>query len=220
MLRSKEEAVALTTTLQNTAESTEARCAACDAVLALTKSDAACAVLCSAGGIHAVINALKSATDCEPLLKSTVLTLRNLYRFDSKLTMIVVRLQEGIGAMLEGLREHIHCSECASHRRPVPGLSRSRSSCSPARRLQLPSPSCSRALPHATRAPRQALPANCTRPLAAPLDVPAPVYPASRPCAHSTELLHALLTMLADVSHNAANVQVRRQYVASSVRGR
>ena len=68
-------------------------------------------MLCSAGGIHAVINALKSATDSEPLLKATVLTLRNLYRFDSKLTSIVVRLQEGIGAMLEGLREHIHSTE-------------------------------------------------------------------------------------------------------------
>ena len=114
--RSKEEAIALTTTLQM-AESTEARCAACDAVLALTKSDAACArVLCSAGGIHAVINALKGATDCEPLLKGTVLTLRNLYRFDSKLTSIVVRLQDGIGAMLEGLREHIHCAECVLKR--------------------------------------------------------------------------------------------------------
>ena len=111
MLKIKEEAVALTTTLQNMAETTEARCAACDAVLTLTKSDAACAVLCSAGGIHAVINALKSATDSEPLLKATVLTLRNLYRFDSKLTSIVVRLQEGIGAMLEGLREHIHSTE-------------------------------------------------------------------------------------------------------------
>ena len=133
-LKTKEEAVALTTTLQSTSESTEARCAACDAVLALTKSDAACAVLCSAGGIHAVINALKGATDCEPLLKGTVLTLRNLYRFDSKLTSIVVRLQEGIGAMLEGLREHIHSSD--------------------------------------------------------------------------TELLLALLTILSDVSHNAANVQV------------
>ena len=93
-LKSKEEAVALTTTLQNAAESVEARCAACDAVLALTKSDSACAVLCSAGGIHAVINALKGASECEALLKGTVLTLRNLYRFDSKLTSIVVRLQE------------------------------------------------------------------------------------------------------------------------------
>ena len=110
-LRSKEEAVALTATLQNTAESTENRLAACDAVLACTKSDAACAILCSAGGIHAVINALKTATENEALLKGTVLTLRNLYRFDSKLTSIVVRLQEGIGAMLEGLREHIHCSD-------------------------------------------------------------------------------------------------------------
>ena len=133
-LRSKEEAVALTTTLQNTAESIEARCAACDQVLALTRSDAACSVLCSAGGIHAVINAMKSATECEPLLKGTVLTLRNLYRFDSKLTSIVVRLQDGIGAMLEGLREHIHSAD--------------------------------------------------------------------------PELLLALLTILSDVSHNAANVQV------------
>ena len=110
-LKTKEEAVALTTSLQNMAESTESRCAACDQILALTKSDAACAVLCSAGGIHAVINAMKSATDCEPLLKGTVLTLHNLYRFDSKLTSIVVRLQEGIGAMLEGLREHIHTAD-------------------------------------------------------------------------------------------------------------
>ena len=51
-----------------------------------------------------------------------------------KLTSIVVRLQEGIGAMLEGLREHIHCTD--------------------------------------------------------------------------TDLLLALLTILSDVSHNAANVQV------------
>lgn len=110
-LRSKEEAVALTTTLQNSAESIEARCAACDQLLALTKNDASCAVLCSAGGIHAVINAMKSALDCEPLLKGTLLTLHNLYRFDAKLTSIVVRLQEGIAAMLEGLREHIHSSD-------------------------------------------------------------------------------------------------------------
>ena len=68
-LKTKEEAVALTATLQNTAESIEARCTACDQILALTKSDADCAVLCSAGGIHAVINAMKSATECEALLK-------------------------------------------------------------------------------------------------------------------------------------------------------
>ena len=54
---------------------------------------------------------LKGATDCEPLLKGAVMTLRNLYRFDPKLTSIVVRLQEGIGVMLEGLREHMHCAE-------------------------------------------------------------------------------------------------------------
>ena len=107
----KEEAVALTTTLQNTAESDVARSSACDQILAYTKSDTSCSVLCSAGGIHAVINALKSATDNEALLKGTVLTLRNLYRFDSKLTSIVVRLQDGIGAMLEGLREHIHSAD-------------------------------------------------------------------------------------------------------------
>ena len=133
-VKSKEEVLALTSTLQNPAESTEARCAACDAVLQLSKVDSTCGVIASAGGIHAVINALKSAADCEPLLKGTVLTLRNLYRFDSKLTSIVVRLQEGISAMLEGLREHIHCAD--------------------------------------------------------------------------SELLLALLTVLSDVSHNAANVQV------------
>ena len=76
-LRSKEEAVALTATLQNTAESTENRLAACDAVLACTKSDAACAILCSAGGIHGIapesrvahrtaISLTKSAHSCAP----------------------------------------------------------------------------------------------------------------------------------------------------------
>ena len=110
-VKTKEEAVQLTTTLQDMGQSIEARCAACDAILALTKSDAACAILCSAGGIHAVINALKGAVENEGLLKGTVLTLRNLYRFDSKLTSIVVRLQEGIGALLEALREHIHCND-------------------------------------------------------------------------------------------------------------
>ena len=61
----KEEAVALTTTLQNTAEPTDSRCAVCDQILQYTKSDAACAIMCTAGGIHAVINTLKSATDCD-----------------------------------------------------------------------------------------------------------------------------------------------------------
>ena len=124
----------MTTTLQSATESMETRCAACDTLFQFTKLDSACAVLCSAGGIHAVINALKNAMDCDALLKSTIFTLRNLYRFDPKLTSIVVRLQEGISAMLEGLREHIHSDD--------------------------------------------------------------------------TELLHALLTLLSDVAHNAANVQV------------
>ena len=107
---------------------------AIETILSVAKTDSALAVLCSAGGIHAVLNALKTSTGCESLLKGTVLTLRQLYKFDSKLTSIVVRLQDGITAILENLREHIHCAD--------------------------------------------------------------------------TELLQALLTILCDVSHNAANVQV------------
>ncbi len=110
-LKSKEEAMALTATLQNGSESAEARCAACEQILLLTKNDSACSVLCSVGGIHAVINAIKTAHECEQLLKGAVLTLRNLYRFDPKLTCIVVRLQEGVGALLDGLRDHIHCCD-------------------------------------------------------------------------------------------------------------
>ena len=105
--KTKDEVLALVATLQSPAESIEARCAACDAVIQLTKMDSACSMICSAGGVHAVINTIKAAADCEPLLKGAVLALRNLHRFDSKLTSIVVRLQEGIGAMLEGTP--LHC---------------------------------------------------------------------------------------------------------------
>jgi len=107
---------------------------AIETILSVAKTDAMLAVLCSAGGIHAVLNALKASTGNEALLKGTVLTLRHLYKFDAKLTSIVVRLQDGISAILENLRERIHCVD--------------------------------------------------------------------------TELLQALLTILGDVSHNAANVQV------------
>ena len=70
----------------------------------------------------------------EPLLKGTVLTLRNLYRFDSKLTSIVVRLQEGLGAedtsdlLLDGMEPQImerkeplsleESCPCSEERRP------------------------------------------------------------------------------------------------------
>merc|ERR1719502_1642317 len=111
MARTKDEAAILTATLQNTAESAEARCMACEAVLLLTKADCTCAVLCSVGGIHAVVNAVKAADDNALLLKYAVQALSNLYRFDPKLVSVVVRLQGGIGALLEGLREHIHCGD-------------------------------------------------------------------------------------------------------------
>ena len=39
------------------------------------------------------------------------MALSNLYRFDQKLVSVVVRLQGGIGALLEALREYIHCGD-------------------------------------------------------------------------------------------------------------
>ena len=55
----KDEAAALVAVLQSPSEASEARCSACEAVLNLSKSDVTCAVLCSVGGIHAVVNAVK-----------------------------------------------------------------------------------------------------------------------------------------------------------------
>ena len=45
--------MALVATLQSSSETVESRCAACDAILQLTKSDSACAVLCSVRRRHA-----------------------------------------------------------------------------------------------------------------------------------------------------------------------
>ena len=132
-MKGKDEAAALVAVLQNTAESSEARTQACEAVLALSKSDVTCvplhrashacaarshtaaprrcAVLCSVGGIHAVVNAVKGTGESSAFLKSAALALSNLYRFDQKLVSVVVRLQGGIGALLEALREYIHCGD-------------------------------------------------------------------------------------------------------------
>ena len=108
----KDENVAqVVSVMQNVNEALDARCAACEAVLALTKTESTCSALCGVGGIHAVINTLKSAGDCIPLVKGAVQTLGALYRFDSKLTSVVVRLQDGISALLDALREHIHCGD-------------------------------------------------------------------------------------------------------------
>ena len=65
-----------------------------------------CAVLCSVGGIHAVVSAVKGTGESCGFLRSAALALSNLYRFDQKLVSVVVRLQGGIGALLEALREH------------------------------------------------------------------------------------------------------------------
>ena len=75
-------------------------------MLLLTKTDATCAVLCSVGGIHAVVSAVKGTGESCGFLRSAALALSNLYRFDQKLVSVVVRLQGGIGALLEALREH------------------------------------------------------------------------------------------------------------------
>ena len=54
-MKGKDEAAALVAALQSTSDS-EARASACESVLLLTKADATCAVLCSVGGIHAVVS--------------------------------------------------------------------------------------------------------------------------------------------------------------------
>tara|TARA_B110001452_G_scaffold69193_1_gene55820 strand:- start:358 stop:1053 length:696 start_codon:yes stop_codon:yes gene_type:complete len=107
----KDEAAALVAVLQSPSEASEARCSACEAVLNLSKSDVTCAVLCSVGGIHAVVNAVKGTGESSAFLKAAAATLSNLYRFDQKLVSVVVRLQGGIGALLEALREYIHCGD-------------------------------------------------------------------------------------------------------------
>ena len=109
-MKGKDEAAALVAVLQNTGDS-EARASACESVLLLTKADATCAVLCSVGGIHAVVSAVKGTGESCGFLRSAALALSNLYRFDQKLVSVVVRLQGGIGALLEALREYIHCGE-------------------------------------------------------------------------------------------------------------
>jgi hypothetical protein len=76
---------------------------AIETILSVAKTDAMLAVLCSAGGFHAVLNALKASTGNEALLKGTVLTLRHLYKFDAKLTSIVVRLSQSRNASCSAL---------------------------------------------------------------------------------------------------------------------
>ena len=68
-------------------------------------------MLCSVGGIHAVVSAVKATGESSGFLRSAAQALSNLYRFDQKLVSVVVRLQGGIGALLEALREYIHCGE-------------------------------------------------------------------------------------------------------------
>ena len=111
-MKGKDEAAALVAALQSTSDS-EARASACESVLLLTKADATCAVLCSVGGIHAVVSAVKGTGESGSFLRSAAQALSNLYRFDQKLVSVVVRLQGGIGGLLEALREYIHCGEPA-----------------------------------------------------------------------------------------------------------
>ena len=91
-MKGKDEAAALVAALQSTSDS-EARASACESVLLLTKADATCAVLCSVGGIHAVVSAVKGTGESGSFLRSAAQALSNLYRFDQKLVSVVVRLQ-------------------------------------------------------------------------------------------------------------------------------
>lgn len=109
--RGEDESLVHASVLQNANESMESRLAACDAVVALTRNESTCGSLCAAGGIHAIINALKTSQDSPTLVKGTVQALCNIYKFDSKLTSVVMRLQDGIGSLLEALREHIHSGD-------------------------------------------------------------------------------------------------------------
>jgi len=118
-MKGKDEAAALVAALQSTSDS-EARASACESVLLLTKADATCAVLCSVGGIHAVVSAVKGTGESGSFLRSAAQALSNLYRFDQKLVSVVVRLQGGIGGLLEALREYIHCGEPALLQAPSP----------------------------------------------------------------------------------------------------
>ena len=56
---------------------------------------------------------MKGTGESSAFLKAAAGALSNLYRFDQKLVSVVVRLQGGIGALLEALREYIHCGEPA-----------------------------------------------------------------------------------------------------------
>ena len=107
----RDEAAAVTAVLQNGSESIAARTAACDAVLELSKSEGSCAVLCSVGGIHAVVSALRGPERSPAMLKAALTTLSNLYRFDPKLVSIIARLQRGIVSILEAMREHLHTED-------------------------------------------------------------------------------------------------------------
>ena len=65
-MKGKDEAAALVAALQSTSDS-EARASACESVLLLTKADATCAVLCSVGGIHAVVSLTLALGQAQPL---------------------------------------------------------------------------------------------------------------------------------------------------------
>ena len=42
-------------------------------------------MLCSVGGIHAIVNAVKGTGESNSFLKAAALSLSNLYRYDQKL---------------------------------------------------------------------------------------------------------------------------------------
>jgi len=95
-------------TLQNTAEPFEARRSACDTLLAASKSEGSCAVLCSAGAIHSVFATVKGPGEPLALIKTALALLSNLYKFDSKLVSVVARLQvrcppSGVPAVAAGV---------------------------------------------------------------------------------------------------------------------
>lgn len=92
-MKFKDEALALAVTLQNVAEPYDARKAACDALLAASRSESSCTILCSAGAIHSVFVAIKTPGEPPALLRSALALLCNLNKFDSKLVSVVARLQ-------------------------------------------------------------------------------------------------------------------------------
>ncbi|KAJ1630844.1 hypothetical protein T492DRAFT_75307 [Pavlovales sp. CCMP2436] len=83
------------------------RVAAAESMLQLSKSEQGCAMLCSAGGLHSLFLTLKERDVPPDVLRLCCKTLCKLYAFDGKTVAVVARLQGGIKALVDSVREHM-----------------------------------------------------------------------------------------------------------------